>query len=420
LLLKRRGQGTARTLKHQIPAADGTFPVLSLAATDLFSASIAESVASAITDPLVVGAREMYEITIPLQPAWDPAKLAVPADGVVVPAGLEDRYPSSAYVENYCGGGIGDIYLDVGRLWDANTDGRWSCAPYNATLPDVADLVGDVDGPWPRMPYEARDCLTAVAVTTGTHRDALGRLLPDVAAPTRGAYLEWTPDGTTWYTLAGESWQIVPGRLAVRLTVRNLTGIYPAEATRHTTNLFRLLADPATRANVKLRLTCTIEGPDRSRAYPDRRATAGTRFTQAAYFDRSDMGGYRKVASGSRFMGGGAANEDNAAQGKLDAIATALQDQHEDRQIEAVLPIEWPDHTLNLTDVITRIEGIEYPLGINSGQALRYPRVVGITRQLTAETWMMAVSLDTDRRDYRGMARPGQEMKQERKGGWVY
>lgn len=381
-----RGTGTLRTVKHQTPAADGTRPVVDLVETDLFSTSVAENVSSCVNAPVVAGGRRLYEITIPLAKAWDPARLEVPAGSQIV-LGIvkEPQLSGEAYCRRYVVGGSSfHLYADCGRLWDANTDGRYTAAPYEAALPDVSLLCGETVDSWPLMPYRPLDCLTGPAAAFGDGK-AFGK------------YVEISFDsGTTWQRLTGT--QVAPRRLAVRLDVDNLARIVKAGTTAHTTwNLFKRLVDaPST---VLMRLTCTIAGPNRAVSAGVTRP-GGSVFDMSGFFDRGHLSEERTVASSSRFYGLGlAADETESSDAeRLDRAAGLIADANAARFIEASIPVEWPDTPIGLGDRIERIEGIDVALGTNVGPAAHYPRVVGIERNLTPETYNTVLTLDTDRK----------------------
>ncbi|HUU58551.1 MAG TPA: hypothetical protein VMZ50_03320, partial [Phycisphaerae bacterium] len=349
----RRHAGTQRTVRKQEVDANGAFPELDLAQTNLFTARVGESVTSCVTRPIVAGGRYLYETTIELVPAWDPAGLTIASDQVVRPSrGEQIDLAESTFVSRYCVGGTEfRLYWDVGRLWDANTDGRYADAPYSQGSLDMADHLGLTAGAWPSMPYRPLPMLT--------------RIQDHALARSAGSYAEFTIDGgTNWYPLA--NYRVLPRRVGLWISAANPAGILPPGEADPANNLFAKLIDSP--ANVKVRLTCTIEGPVRNIVSPARRSTAGTPFSQKAWFDRGAAGDVRVRSPSSRFHGSALpAHEQTVeqAEAELAAIARRIQDAAEDRLIEASLPIEWPDEPLYLTDQVTRIEGIEYDLATN-------------------------------------------------------
>jgi len=386
IAIVRRGAGTLRTVKHQAPAADGARPVLDLDETDLFSTSIAENVSSCVNAPVVVGGRKLYEITIPLQPAWDPARLEVPAGSQIVHKAKAPQMASEAYCRRYVVGGSSfHLYADVGRLWDANTDGRFSAAPYEAAVPDVALLCGQTIDSWPLMAFRPLDCLSQPSAAFND-----GKAF--------GLYVEISFDsGTTWQHVTG----VTPARdrLAVRLTAANLAEIVRADKATDWKSwcLFKRLVDaPST---VKMRLTCTVASPERAVSASVTRP-GGSVFDMTGFFDRGDLSEERTVASSSRFSGLGLAADEtaSAAEADLTRAAGLIADANAGRYIEASVPIEWADAEISLGDRIERIEGIDVALGTNVGPAAQYPRVIAIERNLTPETYNTVLTLDTDRK----------------------
>lgn len=387
IVVVRKHCGTAVTVKHQPQNPDGSLQHLDGALTDLFSASIAEPTSSCVTAPIVAGGRELYEIYIPLGKAWHPDSLEVPAGSRIV--GPDEKRDKLLMQEEYCkryvvGGDKFALYCDAGRLWDANTDGRYAAEPWNLDVPDMADLAGLEAGCWPVMPYRPLPCLSRVIE----------------AGPSIDACVEISWDGgTTWYLLGG--WRLLPGRLGIRLTAANLAGVVRPKASAGDgidpveDNLFwQLINSPS---SIALALNITVAAPDRSIAAPARRDSAGTAFQTAAWFDRAAAGQVRVRTPDSI---GTALNLDaDTADGTadLDAIAAAVQDACEDRLVEASLPIEWM-RDLRLTDVVGRIEGIEYDLQVNAGKARRSPRIVARTLNFTPQSYSMTVQLSTERK----------------------
>jgi hypothetical protein len=215
------------------------------------------------------------------------------------------------------------------------------------------------------------------------------------------SFAEYTLDyGDTWHPLAG--YRVLADRLGIRIDQPNLADIFLPDADDPITgNFFAMLADLQTQADVWVRLTCCVSAPHRNIAHPDRRITAGTVFAQAAFHDRGPYAQRRTVVDGSRFAGGQYAADlvsVEEAEELIDSAAEAIQDAAEDRLIEGSLPIEWPDEPLYLGDRISRIAGLEVPLGVNTGPARRYPRIVGRTLLLTPQTYSMTLLLDTYRK----------------------
>ncbi len=376
--------GALRTVKHQPVNVDGTPQKLNPALTNLFSSAISESTTSCITRPTIVGGPPLREITIELGKAWDPDLIDLEEEDAILSTAAGGKPDST---ETYCkqyiiGGADFAKYCGVGRLWDANTDDKYSSAPYSLTVTDVAPLAGDEALSWPKMPHKPLPCLT--------------RLAKHSFAASVDSYLELTVDGgTNWYGLTG--YKVLPDRLGVYLTTANLADIVLGGGD----NFFVRLTDDG--ANVKLRLTCTVAGPHRSSVVPDARITAGTHFAQTAFFDLGSLGTEKKRSESSRFYGLGAAGPAADETGTdylayLTAAAAKIQDIAEDRLIEASLPIEWPDPSIWLTDQVERIEGIEYDLQTNAGAGKLAPRVVQRTFLLRAETYCTQITLDTDRK----------------------
>jgi len=366
--IQHKNAGPLRKLKHQRMPASGIPDEIDPRQTNLYSARVAESVASCITAPVVLGARHLREIKIELQPAWDDERLEIPDDGVgIVYKNLND-HGDKTYVNRYCvGGEFFDQYWEVGRLWDANTDGRYS--DLGLTVPTLYGVVANALAALPAMPHEVRTCMSRTPI--GENR----RLRPIVT---------WSRAPCSAELACG--WKVVPGRLAIYITERNLADVIFPHTDRYTHNLFYLLATGL----VFMEMTATIAVPIRSVAAPARRPGAGTAFTTRRLFDRGAAGQYAYCVWGST-----AETIDDRTE--LGRIAKGIQRAGEDRYIEAAVEVPWPEPGISLGDRIERIAGIEYPLAVNTGPQRRCPRVVAYEMGLTESTYDMQLTLDTYR-----------------------
>jgi len=337
-----RHRGPELVLDHQPVNADGSEPALDSRATNLYAASVAETAASCVAAPIVAGGRELVEITVPLGQAWDPQKLEIPAGEQAVP----DADKDGVYYARYCTAGSQFAsYAACGRLWDANSDARYSGPPWSLSTPDVASLAGDEAGTWPAGPYRPLPMLTRLV--TG---------LIGAVGQTADAFCEVSYDsGSTW------------------------------------------------RPILRARLTCCVESPYRAIVQPDRLPAAGTCFPATGWYDRAAAGGARRRAADSRFAGSSGsenlpADETDPADPSLRLAAERIRAVCQDRYVEANLPIEWVEPCIRLGDQVTAIRGINVPLAVNAGSAVRGPRVVGYRHMLTPETYQTQLTLDTDRK----------------------
>ena len=384
----KHGEGVEVELDHQPPNADGSLAALSAARTNLFAASVAETTASCVTAPVVAGGQNLYEITVELQRAWDPANLALPSGALVIQPGREVNQAATPYVKRYViGGDDFEDYSYAARLWDANTDGYFSGTPYNLSVTDVATAAGQAAGSWPVMPYKAMRMLTSLAGTP-------------MAAGCE-TYLEASINGgVTWYQIDG--YRVLPGRLGVYLNKPNLAVMLDKSSWAKDTCLIGKLIDSP--SSVKLRLTCTVAAPDRQMALPGRRPTAGTIFPAADWFDRAKIGQLRRVVSMSKFYAAGHeadTTDDTTETARLTARAGTLQDLNEDRFVEAgQMTIEWIVDPANapLCGRVQQIGGIGVDLRTNSGAATRCPRIVRREFLLAADRYQTILTLDTDRK----------------------
>ena len=371
IAVQQRHAGELRTVKHQGVPAAGPLP-LDTAATNLYAASVAESSASIVNAPVVLGGRKLFEVTVELGQAWDPLDLGIPACGVV-----HERIRENAAGE-YCAKYVlpWASLPDSGRLWDANTDNRY--AKWTLTVQDVAGAINAQWAErWPRMPYRPLPLLSGVS--------GAGRRIY------RGV-LEWKIAAGAWKKFPG-GWRMLPDRIGVYITQANLADCYDPGEDGYTRNLFYLIA---TEVQVRMRLTCAVASPNRLCETPDRRPGSGTSFVTSSVFDLGSAGDPAAVRAD------GASRADEAAEYAHDPnlvrAAAAIQDGCQDRTIEAALEVPWPEPEISLGDRIECIRGIEYPLGVNAGKAARYPRVVAYTMGLEVGTYDMQLVLDTDRK----------------------
>ncbi len=380
----KRSEGAEVVIKHQAGSFATSLETLDTDQTNLYAARIAEATASCITTPVVLGGRNLYEITIELSKAWDPSKLAIPAGGSIKLPGKEKANATNPWVQRYWSGGSSfSSYAEVARRWDANTDGLFSGSPYSLSVPDIALTCGLDANIWPAMPYQAHPMLTklAPAGSLGAGKEALLEISYDA--------------GDTWEPLSG--YRAYPGRLGVYLNIHNLAGIYPDGGDQNTDNLFQKLVDSP--ASVKIRLTCSIASPDRQYFSPGRNKQAGTVFFTGTVFQKGKLGQARIRTASSRFAGTGLAADTVTMAAGTKAITDEtrrIQALNEDRNVEAALILEWiEDAGAPLSGVVKRIAGLNMSLHTNAGAAARYPRIVGRTFRL--ETMQTELMLDTDR-----------------------
>jgi hypothetical protein len=381
IFLRHVGDGAVATVGRQEVNPDGTFPLLDLDQTNLLSTSVAESVASSVTRPMLAGGWRLYEVTVELGKAWDPSKLATPPGEKPWPDASPLYMPT--FWSRFCTDGDAfPVYASVGRSWDANTDGTFSEPPFSLPVVDVALAADQPSNSWPMMPYVPLPALTAEnANLTGPSQEDLVEISYD--------------GGSTWERLLS-SFRVAHDRLAVEITEKNLacisTGVPGAE---YEQNLFWRLEHDG--ADVRMRLTCTIAAPFRAIQQPARQATAATIFETAEWFDRGILGQVRSQATGSALAGKGLAVDSADGSADLVAAALAIRDFSEDRTIEASVPLEWMDG-IGLTDVVQQIGGINYSLAIKGGDSPRYPRVVARTLHLRPEAYSLHLVLGTERK----------------------
>lgn len=384
--LQHRHAGSTREVSHQVYTSPMT--AVNITKTNSFSARVAESVASCITAPILLGARHLTEVAIELFPCWPADSLTYDAnaDGPMI---LENE-ELTGYAQKYCiGGPEFHEHRFAGRRWDAGTDGdKGLYADYIDTPTDMGLLIDGEAGSWPAMAHKARPLLNRLGYGA------------DVVA-------YWTPDGSSTYPLKG--FRVDPERIGIYIHQANLADIqYGDKEDKATQNLFYALVN--SHATVHVYLICTIASIDRSEHKAVRRVSAGTAFTTRRIFDRGAAGGLREVSGkvadppspwyGTVSMAGGEVGLADVTvddRDELKVIAAAVQDSAEDRYIEAALEIPWPETSWSLGDRITRISGIGYPLGTNGGAATRFPRIVRMTLNLTPDTYDTQVMLDTDR-----------------------
>ena len=373
--VKAIGAGSAITVKRQDGGA------MAAANTNLFACRVAHNFGAAVARPLLAGATRIIETTFELGKAWNSSDLdwsGIAAEGGVIDSDL-DTYSTVEYVKRHTVGGSDfEDYADVGRLWDASTDGKFSEAPYSITTPDVGDLATGVANAWPVMAHRPMPMLTQMGAAS---------------LRSRQVWVEYTIDGgTNWHHLAG-GYRVLPDRVAVYLTQRNLADIYPKGADSRAKNLFYMLGTDA--ANVKMRITCCIASPTRQTSQPARRAGyCATKFSTARYIDVGGLGASRSVASGSRFYGATDADEIDQSTA-LDNRATAYQSRLDASSIEANLPRAWVDEAVAIGDHVVTIAGIAYSLATGLGET--YPRVVAIETDLTTDTYATSLLLDSGR-----------------------
>ena len=388
LAVTRRGEGELVTIRHQ-PTRDGVMEVLDTRRTNLFAARLAHTAASSVPAPVVLGGRDLFEITIPLYPAWANASSGDWPEGLaVVNPGNELASTSDTYVKRYCT--IGDEhadYAEVGRLWDANSDDKYAWA----TVPDMAALAGQAAGSWPKMPYKTRRLLTKL----GASKFAAGAEV----------FLEYRYFEGSWNRLT--KFKHFPDRLAIYLPMVNVAEILPPDGVVKTDDFFTKLMTGY--GNVEMRLTCTVSSPHRRVLTPGQPTRTGTRFAQSAQFDKGPLGQRRTRAASSRFysknidtgrdVGPAADVIDTKSMKYVDRLAVEanrIQAINADRFIESSLTLEYiAPAAVPLAGQVRRLGGIGINLATNAGVAIRYPRIV--RRVFRLQSGQMDLILDTDR-----------------------
>ena len=273
---------------------------------------------------------------------------------------------------------LAEAYRNVGRMWDANTDGDYDTIAFIDRQDPAAAVNAAWAGRWPEMAY------APVRLPQRTYAG--------------GALLEWSTDGgTTWEVFPG-AYRLMPDRLGVYLTQARLWDVRPksaGEGPSPTGNLFYLLCKSG--ESVKLRLTCGIASPHRCRFVAARSPMSGTPFPASAVYDRGSQAHTDTIARARQKL---PSDDGDAAlrSADLQPVAEAVCAAAADRSIEASLSIPWPETGVSLGDRIARIQGIEYPLAVNSGASRRYPRVVAVEMHLAMDTYDTQLVLDTYRK----------------------
>jgi len=380
IALLERGSGPLASLRRQ-SAVVGEETALDLDETNVHAARVAENTAGAVARPLVGGGRMLYEITVALGKAWDPARLAIPAGEEAWPSKELEGYEASDYVKRYCtyGADFPD-YAECGRLWAADTDGRYSAAPYNLPTVDVADLADQEAESWPLMLYPPLPTLTRYSSAGGK--------------PTQNVLVEMSIDnGDNWFVLTG--YRVLPDRLGIYIDEANLADLGPKGEVSAADNLFQQLDDDP--SQVSVRMTCTIASPHRALVSPAATGECPTAFASVEWFERETLGQVRVRASSSQFTGSGLAVDEADGTADLEAAAEEIQRVAQARALEGRIGVEWPTESVALGDTVEKIDGIDYWMFSTEGPSARRPRIVGIDRHLAADAYSMDIHLDTDR-----------------------
>ena len=377
--------GPAKFLNHAAMEG-GQFAPADLKTTNLFECSIAESTSSCLTRPVVAGGRTIVEVTFELVKAFNPVEDDEAVQATNNSPNIRDRDWWKKYAttgELFRRG----LFTECGRLWDANTDGQYTNNGMGRDIPDVDALADFTECPIPLMPFKPLPVLTSTAFSGAGSGDVVVEMTLDA--------------GNTWFSVS--EYDVLPDRVGIRLTMENPKSLLKPKAVDPAKdNYWTILAE--TPSNVRMRMTCSIALPVRAWAWPAANAgSAGTAFETMAFLDKGSAGGFRYRASSSILKDSGgtvnASDEQSMSESNvLMQTARRVQGASEGRLIEGNMAIEWPDEDIHLGDCIAKINGIEYSLGSNAGPAKIFPRVVGRTLHLTADTMNMSLLLDTDRK----------------------
>ncbi|HOD79949.1 MAG: hypothetical protein BWX88_02766 [Planctomycetes bacterium ADurb.Bin126] len=394
--ITRRHGGREIQLAKQDAGSDAD-----LTRTNLHSATVAEAASSVVAEPTVAGGATLYEVTLELYPCFDFSDLTqIEDEGWHVwprdVAGRAGLLQWDDYCKRFCVGGL-LFKPHAGRLWDANTDGRYTGSfQHTIPTPDTALAAGQASGSWPLIPFKALPMLSQQQLLLD---GSLGKALADAGQSGEVLVEIYWGQLARWEPLTCRL-ELLGDRFGVRLTEPNLAAVMPQawaeteygrDPTTH--NLMARMIDSPT--NIRLRMTATIAGPHRNLSRPIRTAAAGTMFATSAWYDRGSLGQVRVRSDASRQIVDaiGMTYADESDGREVDQVARALQAAMEGRSVEAGLPIEWTDQDVRLTDVITGITGIHYAF---DGQC-RTPRVVGKTTLLGSETYQLQLATDSGR-----------------------
>ncbi|HUS91156.1 MAG TPA: hypothetical protein VM695_04865, partial [Phycisphaerae bacterium] len=349
--------------------------------TENYSGSVAESQASVVNAPIVFGSRKIYEITVELGKAWLPALSPWAADGYH-PARDGDDKESLYYSRYVVGGSAFGTGQMAGRLWDANTDGRYD--KWALTRRDVAALAtAGNDEVWPAMPHKPLPLFSWIN---------------DLSNQVVRAWAEYSTAGSARQRLIA-GWRMLTDRIGLYITQKDLADIVPAEyADKFAGNFFQAIIDNA--AAVRVWLTCAIKGPHRLMHSVARSPQSGSAFSQVAAFDRGQAGEFRfsQAGAGSPTLAGILVAKNHDGTADLVRAATRIAEVAQDRAAEATFELPWPEPEISIGDRIEKLEGLEYSFGINAGAARRYPRVVGLTYGLTPGNYNTQIVLESERK----------------------
>ena len=90
-VVTKRGAGAAVTINHQAHTIGTAMPVLDTAQTNLFAATLSETITSTVARPIVAGSPAIYEISVTLQRAWAAGDLD--AGAAVLPGSDQGKEP---------------------------------------------------------------------------------------------------------------------------------------------------------------------------------------------------------------------------------------------------------------------------------------------------------------------------------------
>jgi len=329
--------------------------------------------------PMVVGAVQLLEVTVPLWPGWPPepdldnvppAQRAAAKGLAWTPEQVLERLrsagPSDWFKRYHAEGSEHAAHADVARRWVLNEDGRYEASAYNRHAPfdsyrafDFADVVEGAEwgvARWMRRPR---------------------RLWPCVSGPAAGAvWVELSFDGgMTWQALAG-GFRVLEEECGIELRVANPTQIAPAGADPREQNLWYALVDQT----LRVRVTAVIETDERLLAEPpaDARWRAALWHQRQVVYEPETFGRVTAEGGGSVLAGGSgvaaAARDDRA---KAAALAERLAGDGGDDLLRASPRIPWIDLEYQIGDRISGVSGAGPGLDSGGGTERVAPAVVG-------------------------------------------
>ncbi len=396
LVFFKRGSSCTHSTSHEFYAANASESILDAITRGdkiLAAMEMTEDITPVINQPVGLGGVHKFEVTLELVPGWLDSNLVPDISNLFfTEKELKQATDPNAYTFYQLYHSRGDRFRPfVGRRWALNESGKYSGAANRGDVFDFSTVIGSSyvtsSGQPNYAPFTRRlkQCLSYV-----NEFSTKGNRLP--------VKLEFSFDGgATWHKLDGLV-EALPDELGILITQPNLSDIYISDndtisggtldgiALNYWTSLCRdklIGIDWTAGWHTRCRITCTVEMDQRLISNPSANG-GGSLFKHQSVYDLSDRYPFqlRQISVYSDSYPSDDLNLQTALDSHISQIRKANQDKATSGRF--VLDFLWWDSggvMIKPGDLLERITGRTFELGVDSDGTTKYPEVAKVTFQ---------------------------------------